>query len=147
MTGPVLVAGALALTGLASLATLAIGFRMRRCFLVVTVRGVSMEPTYREGERVLVRRASLAAVRPGQVVVVADPVPPGRWIIKRAAAVPGDPVPEEVAAAVRAAPGARVPAGHLVLLGDNPAASADSRRFGYVSGGRLLGVVSRRLNA
>ncbi|MET8048498.1 S26 family signal peptidase [Streptosporangium sp. NPDC005286] len=139
MTGPLL--GVLAAAVLAGL------LWTRRRFLVVTVHGVSMEPTYREGERLLIRRASLAAVRPGQVVVMADPVPPGQWIIKRAAAVPGDPVPGEVAAAARAAPGARVPAGCLVLLGDNPAASVDSRRFGYFSGGRLLGVVSRRLGA
>ncbi|MGW0588454.1 S26 family signal peptidase [Streptosporangium sp. NPDC002607] len=102
---------------------------------------------YREGERVLVRRAPLAGVRPGQVVVVEDLVPSGRWIIKRAAAVPGDPVPGEVAAAAGAAPGSRVPADCLVLLGDNPAAGADSRRFGYIPVGRLLGVVSRRLGA
>ncbi|GAA0844545.1 S26 family signal peptidase [Streptosporangium amethystogenes subsp. fukuiense] len=139
MTGPLL--GVLATVVLAGL------LWIRRRFLVVTVHGVSMEPTYREGERLLIRRASLAAVRPGQVVVMTDPVPPGQWIVKRAAAVPGDPVPEEVAAAARAAPGARVPAGCLVLLGDNPAASLDSRRFGYFSGGRLLGVVSRRLGA
>ncbi|WP_248960691.1 S26 family signal peptidase [Sphaerisporangium perillae] len=140
------------MTGLVSLAVvltlsaiLAIGLRARRRYLVVTVHGESMAPTYREGERVLVRRAPLAEVRPGQVVVVEDPVPPGRWIIKRAAALPGDPVPGEVAAAAGAAPGSRVPAGCLVLLGDNPAASADSRRFGYIPAGRLLGVVSRSL--
>ncbi|MFF5213186.1 S26 family signal peptidase [Streptosporangium sp. NPDC000396] len=134
-------------TAVLTLVILAIGLQVRRRFLVVTVHGVSMEPTYREGERVLVRRAPLAAVRPGQVVVLEDPVPPGQWIIKRAVAVPGDPVPGEVATATQVAPGSRVPADCLVLLGDNPAASVDSRRFGYFSGERLLGVVSRRLNS
>lgn len=40
---------------------------------------------------------------------------------------------------------ARVPAGKLVVLGDNPESSMDSRSLGYVPGDRLLGVVTRPL--
>jgi signal peptidase I len=143
----------------------------RRRFVVVTVRGPSMEPTLREGDRVLVRRVSLAAVRAGQLVVAETPPPwrtldawqdgqflgdPGswgaadpppardRWMIKRAAAVPGEPVPASMADVARHL-GDRVPPGRLAVLGDNAGRSHDSRRFGYLSGEELLGVVSRVL--
>lgn len=46
---------------------------LRRRYLVVTVRGTSMEPTLRSGDRVLVRRVMVAAVRVGDVVVLRNP--------------------------------------------------------------------------
>ncbi|MBO4270638.1 S26 family signal peptidase [Microbispora triticiradicis] len=67
------------------------------------------------------------------------------WLIKRIAAVPGDRVPDEVMAGVRAAPGDLVPAGRLVVLGDGPA-SMDSRRWGYLRTDEVLGVVIRGLS-
>ncbi|WP_283135285.1 S26 family signal peptidase [Rhizohabitans arisaemae] len=118
---------------------------IRRRFLVVTVRGPSMEPTYHEGERVLVRRTPIDGISAGQVVVVEGSVRPHQWIIKRAAALPGDLVPDEVASAAKVAPGSRVPKNSLVLLGDNRARSADSRFVGYYAGDQLIGVVSRRM--
>ena len=120
---------------------------VHRLLVVVTVDGPSMRPTLRPGDRVLVRRAPMGAVRTGQMVVVRRPVNtelPGLpvWLIKRAAAVPGEPVP----AAVRTAVGHhRVPTGSLVVLGDNPAESADSRHWGYVTEDRFLGVVRRTM--
>ena len=71
--------------------------RIRRRLVVVTVTGDSMLPTYRSGDRVVVRRTGLAGVRTGQVVVIAEPdrdghfrAPPptgpvgdGQWMIKR----------------------------------------------------------------
>ncbi|NUR89731.1 MAG: S26 family signal peptidase, partial [Nonomuraea sp.] len=64
---------------------------------------------------------------------------------KRLAAVPGDPIPRDAVPALRDAPGSRVPDGHLVVLGDNPARSYDSRRTGYLKADRLFGVVLRKL--
>jgi signal peptidase I len=147
------VAGILALLTLG--AALAV---IRRRLVIVEVDGISMSPTYEPGDRVLIRRCRLDQVRRGQVVVVQRPddragwseqAPvdgrlDGRgWYIKRAAAVPGDPVPAAVLGAIGVTE-ATVPGGKLVVLGDNPR-SDDSRRWGYVPAGRLLGVVMRRL--
>ncbi len=110
-------------------------WRLRRGWVAVTVTGRSMEPTHYHGDRVLVRRVRLPAVRAGQVVVVA--AAHSGWMIKRAIAVPGDPVPPGLTRCT----GRSVPAGALVVLGDNASVSDDSRRLGYVNGELLLGVV------
>ncbi len=124
---------------------------MRGRYVVVTVDGTSMEPTYRPGDRLLVRRTSADRLRRGDVVVVtASPAtsPPfgavgdRRWVVKRVAGLPGQVVPPEVA---RRVPDTTVPDGHLILLGDNAADSIDSRAAGYYAGDRLLGVVLRQL--
>ncbi len=74
----------------------------------ITVVGASMAPTYREVDRlVAVRR--WRRVRVGDVVVVADPRDPARWLLKRCVAREGS---------------------RLDLRGDNAAASTDSRDFG-----------------
>ena len=69
----------------------------RRKLIVITVKGDSMAPTYRNGQRLLVRRGGCQA---GQVVVF-RPSPPRildvDWLVKRAAAVAGDPVPVDLA--------------------------------------------------
>ena len=131
---------------------------LRRRFVVVEVDGISMRPTYEPGDRVLVRRCGADRVRRGQVVVIRAPdsdvgwsrLPPldgdvtgGRWYIKRAAAVAGDPIPAAVAHAV-GSPSSAVPEGRLVVLGDN-VRSDDSRRWGYLPGELVLGVAVRRM--
>ena len=141
---------------------------VRRRLFVVTVRGSSMEPTYRPGDRVLARRAGLTEVQVGDVVIIgvrepAEPerqgsewpgpdfgdstlrVPGAEWIIKRATALPGDPVPREAFAALAQVPETAVPEGKLVVLGDGPH-SADSQIHGYYDGDRLAGVVLRKLS-
>lgn len=133
---------------------------LHRRYAVADVQGSSMEPTLRHGDRVLVRRVRDGGVRAGDIVVIERFAPdnqpryrhPGRsprrvWVVKRAAAVAGDPVPESVAHAAGVAPGTAVPAGRLVVLGDNPPHSTDSRVWGYLPTDRLLGVVRRRLGA
>lgn len=130
----------------------------RRRFVVVQVSGMSMWPTYRPGDRVLVRRAAGREVGRGAVVVFEPagrsgwgtgplPAPQGAaWVIKRVTALAGDPVPAEVAAAARAEPGAAVPEGSLVVVGDGTS-SADSRMWGYLPADRVLGVAVRRLSS
>jgi len=131
---------------------------LRRGLVVVTVRGASMEPTYRDGDRVLVRRRYVPTV--GQVVVVERPMhhgdwpaPPAargshtEWLIKRVAAVPGDPVPRDRVPALADAPEDRVPPGMLILLGDNREASFDSAHIGYIPADRVLGAVRHDCDA
>jgi signal peptidase I len=116
---------------------------LRRRLLVVTVLGVSMEPTYRSGDRLLVRRSRLKAIRTGQIVVVQ--LTPGDStagrLVKRAVAVPGDPVPPQIPISDQV-----VPEGRLLVLGDNPARSNDSRRLGYIPADALIGVVLRPIS-
>jgi signal peptidase I len=66
-------------------------------------------------------------------------------VIKRVAAVPGDPRPKAWLPATRQPTEAHVPTGKLVLLGDNPDWSNDSRQMGYFPAEQLLGVVVRRI--
>lgn len=119
-------------------------FAARRGFTVIIVAGRSMNPTYDDGERLLVRRGSRRAAR-GSVVVFRTPDQIGArdvsWLVKRVVAVPGDPVPPDV----RPVTGGTdvVPRGRLVVRGDNPH-SVDSRRFGFVPVADVLGVAARR---
>ncbi|MFG1874755.1 signal peptidase I [Sphaerisporangium sp. NPDC049003] len=132
----------------------------RRRLVVITVEGHSMEPTLLDRDRVLVLRRPLRRVRRGQIVVLESPHPEGlwarlpppghrlqgrEWVVKRAVALPGDPVPPAVAAAAGIEDeDARVPSGSLVLIGDGKR-SGDSRKWGPCPGDRLLGVVVARL--
>ncbi|MFG2039140.1 S26 family signal peptidase [Dactylosporangium sp. NPDC048998] len=126
--------------------------RVRRRYLVVDVRGPSMMPTFRDGDRVLVKRVPGDRVRAGQVVVLTGPelpagvraraphAPPLGLLVKRVTAVRGEAVPGYVTGAPP-----RVPAGSLVVLSDNPAAGVDSRTVGLFSTEGVAGVVLRRL--
>ena len=96
----------------------------------VEVAGRSMEPTLEEGDWLVATRAGER--RRGSVVVVADPRT-GRDLVKRIAAVPGDPLDDGVLGSDR-----------FALAGDNPEASTDSRTFGSVSGAAIEGVVRFR---
>ncbi|WP_331766748.1 S26 family signal peptidase [Embleya sp. NBC_00896] len=145
-----------------------------RRYLVATVDGPSMEPTLHRGDRLLVRRAAraragqivvvrvpnpplfdglppeLAELTPDALATIPErldlaPAPTGRLMIKRAVAVAGDRVPRERFPALRAVPEHVVPPGALVVLGDNPGASWDSRAYGFVHGHQLVGVAVRRI--
>jgi signal peptidase I len=132
---------------------------LRRLLAVVAVIGPSMQPTLFPGDRVLVRRAGLRGIRTGQIVVIEKPgagggwaagprrPPAGRreWMIKRVAAVPGELRPPAIPGGDGAGP--VVPAGRLVVLGDNPARSMDSRQLGYIPADRVLGVVLRSMHS
>jgi signal peptidase I len=126
---------------------------LRRRFVVVDVEGNSMEPTVGFDDRLVVRRVRPGALRVGDIVVFERPyrdVPDGpwawrpvaperHWLIKRLAALPGDPAPSDVPGS-----GATVPRAAVAVLGDNRDASIDSREFGYVPVDRVLGVAVRR---
>jgi signal peptidase I len=113
----------------------------RRLLIVVTVDGPSMEPTLRSGARLLVLRGR--RLRTGRIVVLRPR--DGLLIVKRVAALAGDPVPESVLPAVGGQPGDLVPSGRLVVLGDAPAVSADSRNRGFAAAADVVGVMAGRL--
>ncbi|RFU37562.1 hypothetical protein DZF91_32210 [Actinomadura logoneensis] len=147
----------------------------RRRLVVVTVEGWSMAPTFGDGDRVLVRRRSLADVRPGDVVVLEPPEtpdhlsrPPGPPAPARGSGAPTEPDrrdgpdrPEELDGTdwnvkrVVALPGDPIPPGVPGEGGPVPPGrlvvlgdnpdSVDSRQRGLYAGDRLLGVVLRRL--
>ncbi len=145
-------------SALTCLAVVATACRLRRRYVLVTVRGESMEPMFSHGDRVLVNRSRVADIRVGDVVVLKPGRPrpvlavpgsrlstaePVYWMIKRVLAVPGDPVPPGSVPKRLATPGAVVPDGKLVVIGDNAAASSDSRQLGYFHIERVLGVARR----
>jgi nickel-type superoxide dismutase maturation protease len=92
-----------------------------RCRLVA-IEGSSMLPTLAPGDRVLVLPLPLGV---GDIVAVPDPRTPERLLVKRIAAI--DPRRRTVR-----------------VLGDNPAASTDSRAFGPVARSTVVGRVIYR---
>ena len=125
----------------------------RRSLVLVRVDGPSMTPTLHDGDQVLARRTRPGRVRSGQLVLLAPPAEPGAvrashpgrlWLVKRLRAAPGERVPEELAALPCIGGVRTVPAGHLLVLGDNPAESYDSRQEGFIPQSRVRGVVLAR---
>jgi phage repressor protein C with HTH and peptisase S24 domain len=96
--------------------------------MVVNVDGDSMAPAYRSGDAVLVaRRWAAGPIRPGHVVVCRLPpevAGPRGYIVKRVISVT---------------------AGRVYIQGDG-AHSYDSRAFGTISLGYVLGRVIARLS-
>lgn len=128
---------------------------VRRSFAAVSITGSSMEPAYHAGDRVLIRRSG-RRIRRGEVVVVEAPhrgawttrtvgIAGREWLIKRVAAVAGDPVPRDLAPALAGTPDVTVPEGSLVLFGDAGADSYDSKQVGYFPSAWVLGTVVRLL--
>ncbi|WP_433371892.1 S26 family signal peptidase [Streptosporangium sp. CA-115845] len=130
----------------------------RRRYLIVTVNGASMHPTFLDGDRVLVRTGGARTPRRGDVVVLWTPPSEAGWdapppsagpvrnsrSIKRVVAVPGDPLPRAAEEACGRPAGTPVPTGRLVVFGD-ARHSYDSRSWGFLPVERLVGVVVRRL--
>lgn len=90
------------------------------------VHDESMVPTLRPGDRLLVDSRAYRGRLPrvGEIVVLTDPEAPRRWLVKRVADVDAD--------------------GRTIdVRGDAPAAARDSRRFGRVPTGSVVGRVYR----
>jgi nickel-type superoxide dismutase maturation protease len=90
----------------------------------LAVDGLSMTPALEPGDRlVAVKLPPWRPLRPGDLVAVRDPRRPDRLLVKRVTAVG--------------------PAG-LEVRGDNPAHSTDSRHFGLLGPGDVVGLVVYR---
>ena len=113
----------------------------------VVVRGWSMYPTLAPGEHVLFDRLAYRLGRPsrGDIVLASHPARPGRRMVKRLAALPGDAVAISgdrcwvngvlfglEAGTVASPPLARTLDDEYLLLGDAPDFSTDSRQLGPV---------------
>jgi signal peptidase I len=100
----------------------------------------SMAPTIQQGDRILVRKLGWGSedVRRGDLVVFRVPDQDDRAYVKRVTGLPGDQVVD------RAGTLLEVPEGHLWMRGDNVEHSRDSRFFGAVSFGNLVGLVVYR---
>ena len=121
------------------------------------VRGESMEPTLHTNEYLLVEKITyrLHAPRRGDVVVFKYPRDEAENFIKRVIAIPGETV-EIISGRVyiddqpivepyllqlprENMPATTVPEGKLFVLGDNRLNSNDSRAFGMVAMGEVVG--------
>lgn len=133
-------------------ALLALLVLTRRGFVMVRIDGESMHPSYRTGEKVLLRRRTRPGIHVGDVVMFERPDDDGRWdqpvtrrlgarrwLIKRVAGVGGDPVPPGTANPQGTH---TVPRGCFVAFGD-AGRGYDSRHFGFVPTERVIGTVVR----
>lgn len=98
------------------------------------VDGPSMVPTFLPGERVVVLRAPFLLRPPkrGDLIAFRHPLEPDRPLIKRVIAGPNETITVE---------GRQYQLGpdEWFVLGDNPAASTDSRRFGPIQRELIIG--------
>jgi signal peptidase I len=135
--------------GAVPLAGLALALWARRQWMVVTVEGNSMAPTLRHGQRVIARRLRGTGYARSDIIVFLLPPEQAEAMasedlvhrVKRIAAVAGDPVPEWAREALGADAHTRVPAGKVVVSGDNTTRSQDSRQLGYIDARNIIGVV------
>lgn len=147
------------LSALAVALLAALGFR-RYAGLVIRIDSRSMLPTLRAGQLFLARPVRADPLRYGDIVVLHS-VELQQRIIKRLVGLPGDrlelghhglwrngvPVDEPYVAHPGGKAGSwRVPAGHCFVLGDNRAASSDSRSWQqpYLPLTAIMGVVKPR---
>ncbi|MFY9716688.1 MAG: S26 family signal peptidase [Thermoplasmata archaeon] len=111
----------------------------------VVVRDESMLPALRPGDRLLVDRHAYRGRAPhvGEIVVVADPEEPSRWLVKRVARILLSSDPTAAGVAIRS-PSVDGNEGFVFVLSDAPGPTRDSRTFGPVAVDRLIGHAYRR---
>ena len=103
-------------TRVAAVTSVLAGAVVLRLVRRVEVLGASMRPTLEPGDRLLV--VAGRRICPGDLVALADPRQPARTLVKRVK---------------------RLDDAGLTVLGDDPAASTDSRSFGPVPRRTVLG--------
>ena len=127
---------------------------------IYTIRGDSMTPAFRRGDRLLISRVAYRSGAPnrGDVVVVRDAREPARRYLKRVVGLPGEEVrlqdgllyvdgvhmAEPYLEGLPASPGLGYRTWELgddeyFVMGDNRAHSTDSRDFGPLKLGLIVG--------
>jgi mitochondrial inner membrane protease subunit 1 len=89
-----------------------------------------MRPELAPGDRLWVDPRPGRPLALGDIAVFRDPETPGRLLVKRVVGLAGD----------RSGPGTPLPEGSVYVEGDNLCASRDSRTFGPVPQGAVVGV-------
>ena len=129
-------------------------------FRITGILQTSMLPTIDPGDRIIVNCLTyeFREPRPGEIIVVHDPLDDKKDIIKRVIAVSGDTVElldgvlyvngsvvEEPYVVhkdvVKGQPRLTVPEGYVYVMGDNRPVSGDSRDFGPVAEDQIIGKV------
>lgn len=130
----------------------------RRSLFAVAIAGSSMTPGFEDGDFVLVRRRPVPAGLDAAGLVICVRGPEDRLLLKRVVGVPGDslrvgrtvyvagraleePYAHGEAAAETFRGAHELAPDEYVVLGDNRAASTDSRDFGPVRASQIEGVV------
>ena len=122
------------------------------------VRGESMDPSFRDGDQLLVDRRAGTGPSRGDVVVLHDPRDHARHELKRIVGLPGEevrfrdgllhidgePLDEPYLGGLPATLGAetsgwRLGSGEYFVMGDNRVRSTDSRKYGPVAASLIVG--------
>lgn len=113
-------------------------------FKTVIVTGNSMEPLFKSGRRLLSSRAYwlIGTIKAGDVIVIRGEKP-GDYMIKRVYRLQGQVVDwANIPESYSIVKGEFVvPDGHVYVIGDNRDYSEDSRQYGPVPVGRILGKI------
>lgn len=124
-------------------ATMATGYCITRFIAEpILLQGPSMEPTIQHNDVIIAEKYTATfkknEYKRGDIVVVRSPLNPHTFICKRIVGLSGDSV------RVNYFP-KTVPRGHVWLQGDNKANSTDSREFGALPMGLIIGRVVYRV--
>ncbi|KAJ1530358.1 hypothetical protein ONE63_005270 [Megalurothrips usitatus] len=101
-------------------------------YFLVKLEGQSMEPTFHTGDFVIGERYP-RNVSYGNILVARSPSDPNEYVVKRLAGLPGDVKHFGFLSL------SKIPEGHMWLEGDNASVSKDSRVYGPVPQGLIVG--------
>ncbi|MFA5375153.1 MAG: signal peptidase I [Dehalococcoidia bacterium] len=122
------------------------------------VEGSSMETNLHDGERLIVVKAAYWFGEPqrGDVIIFTHPLDPGRTLVKRVIGLPGEQIEIKngvvyingssldepyIKGTTSSLSRTEVPDGYYFVMGDNRQASSDSRSWGLLPEGNIIGRV------